>query len=78
VTRPLRAIAAATLTSGRGSVLGPDTWRRAYWWNMTLECGHVVTRGAKYRRDPRAKAGARLRSDVLPAPLRARCDRCAS
>lgn len=76
---PLRAVRSAEMLSGRGSVLGPDTSRRARWWVLDLECGHRVERGVRYRQQlhtRRGQAGARLASDVLPAPARARCGSC--
>jgi hypothetical protein len=39
--RPLRAVTASRLFSGRGSLLG-DQGRRRRWWELTLECGHQV------------------------------------
>lgn len=75
--RPLRSVNAAQLMSGRGGLLGPDNGRRTWWWEMRLSCGHVQERRATYRP---AEDGLRHRqrgkSDVLPAPGRARCDTC--
>lgn len=76
-----REVAKAVLCTGRGSFLGPATSRRARWWDLTLECGHVVQRSARYRSLPpaeRQRGGTqhRLSEDVLPAPRRARCCQC--
>lgn len=75
---PLRArVGEARLHEGRGSVLGPDTSRRTRWWEMTLECGHIVERTVKY--DPKRERPfrrARSLGDVLPPPTRARCEQC--
>lgn len=80
-TRPLRDVTSASLAEGRGGVLGPDTTRRARWWEITLECGHWTERSVKYGPRPaddrRRPYGARALSDVLPAPIRVRCDECA-
>lgn len=62
--------------------MGPDTSRRARWWELTLTCHHVVERSARY--SPRAdgwpvqRGGTQHRNadDVLPAPKRVRCERC--
>jgi hypothetical protein len=67
--------------TGRGSVLGPDTWRRNRWWVLTLSCDHSVERTARYRplpKDQRQRGGSQSRDirDVLPAPRRVRCEHC--
>lgn len=48
--RPLRPVIGSIRRAGRGSVLGPDTNRRAHWWELTLVCGHIVERTTKGRR----------------------------
>jgi hypothetical protein len=79
---PWRAVTAVEgPRSGRGSTLGPDTWRRTAWWVLTLACGHVVERTVRYwpRKDwPPQHGGSQSRSlaDVKPAPRRVRCDYC--
>ena len=75
---PYRAVAVARLKEGRASLLGPDIWRRARWWQVTLECGHETTVRARYApRDNRyGRLSQRNLSDVLPAPARARCHEC--
>ena len=75
--RPLVAVVGSELFEGRGSVLGPDTSRRTRWWELTLECGHVVERTVSYDPNTRpAMKHARNKGDVLPAPKRARCYEC--
>jgi len=68
------------MTSGRGSVLGPDTFRRLRWWELKLECGHEVERTVKYKPVPGGSLAngwhPRPATDALPAPTRARCDYC--
>jgi hypothetical protein len=70
--------------SGRGGMLGPETARRSRRWALTLECGHEVNRTVRYgpHKDgfERSRGGTQFRSgaDVLPAPRRVRCERCAS
>lgn len=75
---PLRRILtdpAPRLREGRGSVLGPDTARRARWWELRLDCGHTVERSVRYR--PRGgRLARRALSEVLPPPKRARCHLC--
>jgi hypothetical protein len=78
----IRHVTAAALHSGRGSVLGGDTSRRARWWALTLDCGHLAQRAVRYRTLPpgeQQRGGTQHRSgdDVLPAPRRVRCDECA-
>lgn len=78
----MRLVANYLLMSGRGSFLGPDTYRRTHWYELTLECGHIVERNVKYkpRSDGRAvRSGGwqpRHSEDALPPPKRARCDHC--
>jgi hypothetical protein len=76
-----RGVSAASLRSGRGSFLGPDTSRRARWWGLDLECGHKTERTVRYRRLPAGevqRGGTQHRNadDVLPAPKRVRCEQC--
>lgn len=68
----LRRVTLARIREGRVGLLGPDTGRRRRWWELTLECGHIVERYCTYVRG--APFGVR---DVRPAPQRARCDLCA-
>lgn len=78
MTSPLRLVVEAHMGSGRGSVLGGDTWRRVRWWNLTLECGHTQQRTVRYRPHPQGyRIAQRVMSDALPAPTRARCHDCA-
>ena len=37
-----RAVKRSMIVERRGSLLGPDTYRRLRQWKLTLECGHVV------------------------------------
>jgi hypothetical protein len=62
--------------TGRGSVLGPDTSRRARWWVLDLECGHRVERSVRYRKRPERYPAGRSRHDVMPHPDRVRCEHC--
>lgn len=76
-----RAVMTAEMRSGRGSMIGPDTSRRARWWELGLECGHRVERTARYRPlppDERQRGGTqhRDRDDLLPPPKRADCEQC--
>lgn len=67
------------LRAGRGSVLGPSTSRRTRWWELELECGHVVERTVRYSPAKNPKRGGtqhRSRSDVLPHPKKVRCEYC--
>jgi hypothetical protein len=76
---PWRAVCSFRRREGRGSVLGPDTVRRARWWELELECGHRVERFVRYRPQDRPQRGGtqhRSGSDVLPAPRRVRCELC--
>ncbi len=78
-----RIVTAAVLRSVRGSLLGPDTPRRMYAWDLTLDCGHVVCRRARYRRStqPARRTGGwkrRPRADVRPAPAYVYCEECRS
>jgi hypothetical protein len=78
----LQAVVKFSLNSGRGSYLGPATARRVRWWELDLVCGHHVQRDARYRQlgDPLRMDDAWRRSrtvaDLLPAPLRVRCEQC--
>ena len=75
MTAPLRHVTTAVLREGRTGLLGPDTSRRSRWWDLGLDCGHVEERPARYL--PRkARRRQRVRTDVLPAPTRARCFTC--
>lgn len=74
-----RAVVASQQRSGRGSVLGPDTTRRARWWSLTLECEHVVERTVRYKSSDTPQRGGtqhRYADDVLPAPVRVQCEYC--
>jgi hypothetical protein len=78
---PWRKVAGASLSSGRGSFLGPATSRRARWWTLRLACGHAVERTVRYRQLPpaeRQRGGTQHRSadDILHAPRRVRCEQC--
>ncbi|MCA1844472.1 MAG: hypothetical protein LC792_15040 [Actinobacteria bacterium] len=68
------------LREGRGSVLGPDTFRRTRWWELRLECGHLVERTVRYRYREHADRGRRPRraDEVTPAPRWAYCEFCPS
>ncbi len=79
--RPWRTVLAdppPRIREGRGSFLGPDTDRRARWWEMRAECGHVIERTVRYSPlgEGRGKVRSRSRVDVLPAPVRVRCEHC--
>ncbi len=74
-----RAVVSAELRVGRGSVLGPDTTRRARWWELGLKCGHKTQRTVRYKRSDDPQRGGTQRrdiGDVLPAPKRVRCELC--
>jgi hypothetical protein len=74
-----RAIVSAELRVGRGSVLGPDTTRRARWWELGLKCGHNTQRTVRYERSDNPQRGGTQHRDigeVLPAPKRVRCELC--
>lgn len=77
-----RAVMTAELRTGRGSMLGPDTTRRARWWDLVLECGHQEEREALYRPAGDPQRGddpwrrKRTGGDVLPAPRRVICSEC--
>lgn len=67
-------------TTGRGSLVGGDTTRRARWWELRLSCGHEVERTVRYLPAEHAasRGGTQHRSgaDVAPAPKRVRCEFC--
>ena len=73
-----RLVTGAIQRSGRGSVLGPDTSRRTRWWELTLDCGHIVERSVRYKKNGRGFPGSRGRKqeDALPPPGHARCEFC--
>lgn len=74
---PLRDVVTALPREGRGSVLGPDNDRTARWWEMTLACGHIVERTARYSPHPLGwRARKRSAADLLPPPKRVRCEEC--
>lgn len=83
-THPWRKVERAELHAGRRfyrGLVGPDTARRARWWNLFLACGHVVQRTARYAPLPEGtsqRGGTQQRSGnhVLPAPKRVRCEEC--
>lgn len=72
--RPLRRVTAAVLKTGRVGLLGPDTSRRTSWWELTLECGHMVERPVNQGRIQHVLHLER--AGVLKRPVRARCDHC--
>lgn len=78
--RPLRTVTGSWLAEVRGSLLGGDTSRRVRMWRLDLDCGHKVMRVCRYHSRPalpRANGWhPRPITDVLPAPRRARCDKC--
>lgn len=80
--RPLRlVVAVGGPREGRGSFLGPDTDRRARWWEVTLDCGHRAEPFVRYRSDESLPKGDRYSrgrdlADVLDPPRRVRCDYC--
>lgn len=83
-TDPWRVVVGGQLRvrEGRGSLLGPDTSRRARWRELVLECGHTVERRVHYWPltgigRPRGGTMHRKLSDVLPAPKKVRCEYCA-
>ena len=74
-----RAVVNAERRTGRGSVLGPDTSRRARWWELELECGHKACRTVRYKPSEDPQRGGTQRRDIddaLPAPKRVRCEEC--
>jgi hypothetical protein len=78
---PWRDVTGSHLHSGRGSLLGGDTARRARWWALDLACGHKTERTVRYRALPASevqRGGTQHRNadDVLPAPERVRCQQC--
>lgn len=72
---PLRAVLEAHLEEG---CTGWTRGTRSRWWALTLDCGHVEERSARYA--PGSFRGGPYRprgyDDVLPAPQRARCYLC--
>ena len=80
MTQPLRDVVSSSMTVGRGSLLGGDTFRRVRMFNLILSCGHLVQRRVRYRQNLRYRQGGsapvRSRDDALPAPRRARCEEC--
>lgn len=76
--RVRRAVTDAKLREGRGGLLGGDSDRRARWWRLTLECGHVEERKVRYRPSGRPyRMRQRSIHAVLPAPKRVHCYACA-
>jgi hypothetical protein len=74
-----RAVVNAERRTGRGSMLGPDTSRRARWWELELQCGHKTYRTVRYKPSGNPQRGGtqhRDINDVLPAPKRVRCELC--
>jgi hypothetical protein len=50
------------------------------WWELTLECGHVVERPVRYKNSHTTQRGwswrLRSRADALKPVTRAKCDCC--
>lgn len=48
------------------------------WWELRLECGHIVERPVRYTDVPsRHVHGGRAAADLLPAPAHVWCEECA-
>lgn len=82
-TKPLRRVVKATRMRGLGSVIC-NTFR-ARWWELELECGHVVERQRRFRDPPgySAQGFARMHHPPpdkpeyeKPHPKRCRCRFC--
>lgn len=54
--------------------------RTKRWWNLRLECGHLVERPVQYSREVsrHVYGGGRAVADLLPAPSNVWCDECAA
>jgi hypothetical protein len=59
------------MRSGRGGLLGPDTFRRTHWWELRLSCGHRVERTVRYRPQDRRYVARGAASSGAP-PTRSR------
>lgn len=79
MARPLRAVS-TSLVRGGGSTLSPGM--KFHWWELHLECGHVVERRIRWTPVANPNRGwAAQHHGVsltrLPAaPTRARCEFC--
>jgi hypothetical protein len=78
-TAPWRKVAKAERREGAWSMVISGCKGR--WYELTLECGHVVERGARYNpTGPRGWGSMHHPpplSHMLPPPRRVRCTRCA-
>ena len=75
--RRRRRVVQAHMREGRGSLLGGDTWRRVRWYDLTLDCGHLVQRKVRYTPSTSDyRLAQRSRDDALPPPTRALCNDC--
>lgn len=75
--RPWRTVTEAHETEGSSNGLNRAHSRIARWWELDLDCGHHVTRNARYApAAARTYRRSRRSSDMLPAPIRVRCDHC--
>jgi len=78
-TDPLRKVVKAHIREGGWSVMHGECKGR--WHELTLECGHVVERGARYN-PPGPRGWGSMwspppRPCMLPPPRRIRCHQCA-
>lgn len=79
-TKPLRAVVKAMPHTGR--CIG-NNQITIQWWELTLECGHEVERPLRFPKQVGRQTRGwaimhhpRRMGEALPAPLRARCERC--
>lgn len=77
---PWRTVLRATLCGANSIGNNRLTMR---WWDLTLDCGHVVERPVRFppqegvwRRGFAAQHHPRPKSEALPAPTRVRCRLC--
>lgn len=80
---PFRAVLQTQARTGH-AILNSALYTQ--WWDLHLECGHMVERalrfppqeaGKKSRRGYAALHRPRAQSEALPAPKRVRCKHCA-
>lgn len=76
--RPLRSVTTPVLRGG-GSIFAPFKF---HWWELRLECGHVVERRCRWAKVDRPNRGwaaqhhAPSLDRLLDAPARVRCEEC--
>ena len=60
------------------NVMNRANGRESRWWELILSCGHIVDRAVRYTPSTGPyRAAQRKSDDMLPAPTRVRCERCA-